>query len=211
MKRQVAPPPLVLTEATAAAVFAPAPHPLVLADTAAAAVLASAPLPPVLADTAATTVFAPIPLPLVLAEIAAAAVFTPESHPLVLADAAAAAVFTLAPLPLVLEEPAAAAVFTPAPHPLVLAQGWAGLLGCRRLGCQGRGWAIGWARTMLSPGFPLGCPLIQHPLFARSGDLLAIQRSGHITRAFFTDAPRQLVPAQGPGLEGRLGCSRMWI
>ena len=82
----LAPPPLVLAEAAAAAVFALAPPPLVLADTAAVAVFALAPLPLVLAEAAAAAVFTPAPQPLVLAEAAAAAVFAPAPHPVVLAQ-----------------------------------------------------------------------------------------------------------------------------
>ena len=54
-------------------------HPLVLADADAAAVFAPAPLPLVLADAAAAAVFAPAPPSLVLAEAAVTAVFTPAS------------------------------------------------------------------------------------------------------------------------------------
>ena len=79
--------PLVLADAAAAAVFAPAPLPLVLAEAAAVAVFTLAPLPLVLANAAAAAVFALDPLPLALAEATAAAVFTSVPPPLVFAHA----------------------------------------------------------------------------------------------------------------------------
>ena len=62
----LAPHPLMLTDAAAAAVFTVAPPPLMLADLRAAAVNASSSLPMVLADAAATAVFTSTSLPLVL-------------------------------------------------------------------------------------------------------------------------------------------------
>ena len=102
-------------------IFALAPLPLVLAKAAAAAVFARVPPPLVLADPAAA-VFALVPLPLVLAEAAAAAVFAPAPLPLGFTEAAAATDFTRAPPPLVPAEAATAAVFTRAHLPLVRSQ-----------------------------------------------------------------------------------------
>jgi len=75
------PHPLVLAEAAAATVSAPALLPLVLTEAAAAAVFALAPHSLVHADAAATTVFALAPLPLVLTEDRGLAEVTPELRP----------------------------------------------------------------------------------------------------------------------------------
>jgi len=117
----LAPPPLVLAEAAAAAIFALAPHPLVLAKAAAATVFTLGPPPLVLTQTTATAVLAHIPKSLVLADARAATVFTFAALTLVLANVAAAAVSAVAPNALVLANGAATAVLATAPPSLVLA------------------------------------------------------------------------------------------
>jgi len=200
---------LVLAQATAAAVLAPAPPPLVLAEAAAAAVTALKPQPLVLTEAAAAAVLAPVPLPLVLAETVVAAVLVRAPPPPVFAEVAAAAVMVLSPPPLVLTEDVAAAVLAPAPPPLVLAETaaaavmvlvplplvfaedrvLAGFLGYRRIWRRRCGWrqaqCVGWVHITLVVFaalvlWPAGCvPLIQQSLLSLRGNLRTINVIRH--------------------------------
>ena len=182
---------LVLAQATAAAVLAPAPPPLVLAEAAAAAVTALKPQPLVLTEAAAAAVLAPVPLPLVLAETVVAAVLVRAPPPPVFAEVAAAAVMVLSPPPLVLAETAAAAVMVLVPLPLVFAEDrvLAGFLGYRRIWRRRCGWrqaqCVGWVHITLVVFaalvlWPAGCvPLIQQSLLSLRGNLRTINVIRH--------------------------------